>query len=76
MSNGSVQYIHIVSAVNIVNGNPVPKHIEESKYIQQLVGSLEVYKRRGAFDGTMPSACECLQLAGYETETTYSKETK
>lgn len=32
---------------------------------KQIVLSLEVYERRGEYDGTLGTAIECLKLAGY-----------
>jgi len=40
----------------------------ESKTVQQVIQSLKVYQDRGEFDGSVESAKECLELAGYEIE--------
>lgn len=63
-----VSYIHAVSAVNILNNNPVPSWISESSYIKQLVFSLQVYKDRKEFQGDMITALQCLQLACYDLD--------
>lgn len=54
-----ITYIELIDAVNVVNGN---RDREEN----QIVLSLEVYKRQGEFDGTIKSAKKCLKMAGYE----------
>lgn len=59
-----ISYEMLVCVVNVLNGwreYPAPKTLEH-----QLVQSLEVYKRRGEFDGTMISARDCLRMAEYE----------
>lgn len=62
-----IQYIHVVEAVNVVNGwQPIAN--VQSNVVKQLAGSLQVYKGRGEFDGTMDSAYECLKQAEYELE--------
>lgn len=38
----------------------------ESEIVRQLVSSLDVYRERQEFDGTLETAIECLTLAGYE----------
>jgi len=38
------------------------------KTICQITNSLRVYKDRGELDGTLNTAIECLQMAGYEVE--------
>lgn len=61
-----IHYLDILNAVNRVNGwrdGFVMTNLE-----RQLSQSLEVYKRRGEFDGTMDSAYKCLTLACYELE--------
>jgi hypothetical protein len=61
-----IRYQDLVDAINACNGfrqAPVAGTLES-----QLVGSLRVYQRRGEFDGTVASAKECLELAGYEFE--------
>jgi hypothetical protein len=65
----SINYMTLVNVVNVLNGwreYPAPQTLEH-----QLVQSLEVYKRRGEFDGTMRSAFECLSQAEYEFETNW-----
>jgi hypothetical protein len=62
----TIQYIHVLDAVNALAG--LRDGFKESPLVKQLVLSLEVYKQRGEFDGTMDSAYECLTLAEYELE--------
>lgn len=47
--------------------------VEQIKLALQLMQSLEIYKERGEFDGTLNSAIECLTLAGYEIYSTRLK---
>lgn len=66
-----ISYLDVLNAVNRVNGwrdGFIMTNLE-----RQLSQSLEVYKRRGEFNGTMDSAKECLELAGYEIESWYAK---
>jgi hypothetical protein len=61
-----IHYIDVVNAVNRVNG--WRDGIDEYPLECQLVQSLRIYQSRGEFNGTMKSAYECLELAGYELE--------
>lgn len=53
----------INQAVKIVNQSKL-----QPSDANQIIMSLMVYKDRGEFDGSMYSAFECLELAGYEIE--------
>jgi hypothetical protein len=55
-------YWNVQDAVNVVNGWATC----DSRHKNQIIQSLEVYKSRGEFDGTMDSAYQCLRQAGYE----------
>jgi hypothetical protein len=59
-----IQYIDLVCAINRVLG--WRDGIEMGSLEKQLSASLQVYQSRGEFDGTVSSALECLELAGYE----------
>lgn len=41
---------------------------ESGSLEHQIAMSLKVYSSRGEFDGSLESAIECLELAGYEVE--------
>ena len=61
-----IQYLDILNAVNRVNGSR--DGFDMGHLERQLSQSLEIYKQRGEFDGTIKSAYEVLTLAGYELE--------
>jgi len=61
-----LKYIEIVDAVNTVNGNR--QRMNNDSTVNSLVCSLELYKDRGEFDGTIKSAKKCLRQADYEIE--------
>ena len=58
-------YNELIHAINIVNGCPM-EGIHIGSFVKQLAISLRVYADRGEFDGTVDSAIDCLNLAGYE----------
>jgi hypothetical protein len=67
--NGSVKmvnYLDMLNAVNRVLG--WREGIPMTQYEQKLSETLETYKLSGVFDGTMESAKECLEMAGYELD--------
>lgn len=59
-----IQYLQVLDAVNRLAG--LRENIPMSKLEQHLALSLDVYKRRGEFNGTMKDAIECLVNAEYE----------
>jgi hypothetical protein len=61
-----ITYKDLIDAVNRVNGHR--EGFEDSLTVKQLVLSLNVYKDRQEFDGTINSAKQCLKLAEYEIE--------
>ena len=61
-----IMYTDLVSAINRVNG--WRDGMEMGTLERQMSDSLQVYKRRGEFDGTVESAIRCLELACYEFE--------
>jgi len=58
-----IYYLDVFDAVNAVKGHRPPTI---STLVSQLALSLETYKGRGEFDGSIRSAIECLELAGYD----------
>ena len=54
----------IKSAIKLLNNQS--NWYRCSFYVQQLTRSLAVYQSRGEFDGSIESAIECLERAGYE----------
>jgi hypothetical protein len=61
-----ISRLEVLKAMQMLE-NPVG-YLNCSAVHKQLAGSLEVYQRRGEYDGTIKSAIECLELAGYEIE--------
>jgi len=61
-----IDYSDLVQAINRVNG--WREGMIDSPLVAQLAQSLQVYKGRGEFNGTVDSALECLIQAEYEVQ--------
>lgn len=60
-----IKYEDLMRAIRISNSK-APK--QTHGVVHQLVMSLDLYKERGEYDGSLKSATECLELACYEFE--------
>ena len=56
----------ILDAVNTING--FRDRQNNGSFVNTLVCTLDLYKDRGEFDGTIASAKKCLRQAEYEIE--------
>jgi len=54
----------VLSAMNLLSAPS--GYLSATATEKQLASSLEVYERRGEFDGSLESAIECLERAEYE----------